>query len=315
MAEIIQNGGTWTFDGGLLRLVPGRGRGVHQLRTGLGEVAVPVEALSGISFEAGRKGGLLRVRLRTGADPLNRATGGRLTGAADPYCLQVEKDRAGVAEYLVDEVRNAMLLEQVPTDRPTDRYLLPGPSVPLTLNGSDGKATFDGEQVRIDWGWGAEESKKSGGARTLLLRDLAGIEWSKPGWESGWVRFTPKGPGVAAVKPDHDPNCVVLWGFREARETAESALFAAAVTARLPHPHGPVAVEAAPGAGGAAADRAVPVVPPAGEPAAAGGAGPSDGSDHDALLRRLRELGELHRSGVLTDEEFATAKRSLLERF
>ncbi|WP_286988830.1 SHOCT domain-containing protein [Thermomonospora sp. CIF 1] len=35
----------------------------------------------------------------------------------------------------------------------------------------------------------------------------------------------------------------------------------------------------------------------------------------DALLRRLRELGELHRSGVLTDEEFAFAKQAVLRRF
>ncbi|MER6708466.1 SHOCT domain-containing protein, partial [Streptomyces fumanus] len=36
--------------------------------------------------------------------------------------------------------------------------------------------------------------------------------------------------------------------------------------------------------------------------------------DHDALLRRLRELGELHRDGVLTDEEFALAKQAVLKR-
>ncbi|RST19384.1 SHOCT domain-containing protein, partial [Streptomyces sp. WAC04770] len=36
--------------------------------------------------------------------------------------------------------------------------------------------------------------------------------------------------------------------------------------------------------------------------------------DHDVLLRRLRELGELHRAGVLTDEEFSTAKQAILRR-
>jgi hypothetical protein len=35
---------------------------------------------------------------------------------------------------------------------------------------------------------------------------------------------------------------------------------------------------------------------------------------HDALLRRLRELGELHRDGVLTDEEFTMAKQAVLKR-
>jgi uncharacterized protein YqgQ len=32
------------------------------------------------------------------------------------------------------------------------------------------------------------------------------------------------------------------------------------------------------------------------------------------LLRRLRELGELYEAGILTDEEFATAKRAVLKR-
>ncbi|NEC23774.1 SHOCT domain-containing protein, partial [Streptomyces parvus] len=44
----------------------------------------------------------------------------------------------------------------------------------------------------------------------------------------------------------------------------------------------------------------------AAEPAAA------PAGDHDALLRRLRELGELHQAGVLTDEEFSTAKQAVL---
>jgi hypothetical protein len=36
--------------------------------------------------------------------------------------------------------------------------------------------------------------------------------------------------------------------------------------------------------------------------------------DHDALLRRLRELGERHHTGVLTDEEFTLAKQAVLKR-
>ncbi|MZE77148.1 Tat pathway signal sequence domain protein, partial [Streptomyces sp. SID5475] len=39
------------------------------------------------------------------------------------------------------------------------------------------------------------------------------------------------------------------------------------------------------------------------------------GEDHDALLRRLRELGELYQAGVLTDEEFTAAKKAVLGRF
>ncbi|MBP8539492.1 SHOCT domain-containing protein, partial [Streptomyces sp. MK37H] len=31
--------------------------------------------------------------------------------------------------------------------------------------------------------------------------------------------------------------------------------------------------------------------------------------------RRLRELGDLHQSGILTEEEFTTAKQAVLRRF
>ncbi|NEE47029.1 DUF4429 domain-containing protein, partial [Streptomyces sp. SID8455] len=112
MAEIIQRDGTWTFDGETVRIVPG-GK-AHPVRLALGELAVPVEALAGISFEQERKGGRLRLRLRGGACPVLRAADGRLKDGSDPYVLAVEKDRTGVAEYFVDEVRNALLIEQVP---------------------------------------------------------------------------------------------------------------------------------------------------------------------------------------------------------
>jgi hypothetical protein len=280
-AEITQSGGTWLFDGDALRVIPGHGRGVHVLRAALGELTVPLEAMAGVSFEPGKKGGRLRLRLRTGADPLTQATGGWLPDAADPYRLDVEKDRGGVAEYLADAVRDALTVEQVP-DTPVDRYLLPGPSVPLTLHASDGDLVFDGEEIRITWGWAAEDAKKALGPRTLALADLAGVKWSPPRLESGYVRLVPVVPH-APVKPAHDPNCVVLWGWRSAREIAESALLAAAVTARLPHP------------------RAAPPALPAAAP------------DHDTVLRRLRELGELHRAGVLTDEEFGAAKKAMID--
>ncbi|GAA3233302.1 hypothetical protein GCM10020256_49370 [Streptomyces thermocoprophilus] len=75
------------------------------------------------------------------------------------------------------------------------------------------------------------------------------------------------------------------------------ALVAAAVQARLPHPSGRSAAR-----------------PPAGKPVLDGAAPAAGGDDHDVLLRRLRELGELHRDGVLTDDEFALAKQAVLKR-
>ncbi|MDA8371640.1 MAG: DUF4429 domain-containing protein [Nocardiopsaceae bacterium] len=295
MAEVMGQDGTWTFDGDIVRIVPGGGRGVHKLRQVLGEVAVPLAAVAGLSYEPGRKGGWIRLRLREGADPLTTAAGGRLAEAADPWRLAVGADRVGVAEYFVDEVRRAVLLEQVPS-QPCDRFLLPGPAVPLTATASDGTAVFDGERIRLEWNWMTGESKASAGPRQLHVGDLAGVEWyPNHGLEDGFLRFRLKSdPGGA--QPKHDPNCLVMtWGTQ--KEVGTTVLLAAAVTARLPHPlggTGPVeAVEAA--------------------LAAASSAGAA-GEDYDALLRRLRELGDLHRDGVLTDEEFTAAKQMLLGR-
>ncbi|MCT2591077.1 DUF4429 domain-containing protein [Streptomyces sp. N2-109] len=303
MAEIIQRAGTWTFDGDTVRIVPGSGKSVGALRKSLGEVSVPLTAVAGIAYEAGRKGGRLRLRLREGADPLSQVAGGRLPDASDPYQLAVELDRSGVAEYLVDEVRQALLLEQI-AEGPCDRYLLPGPAVPLTGAGTDGTATFDGERVQVEWNWITEESKSSGGPRTFPLHDLAGVEWTPAvGWENGSLRFRPKG-AHATLKPQHDPNCLTLWGIRQARETGSAVLLATAITARLPHPSGAEA-------GDGAQER-----PAAGEsPVALTKRGGGDTADHDGLLRRLRELGELHSSGILTDDEFAVAKKAILDRF
>jgi hypothetical protein len=292
MAEIIQKDGTWAFDGDALRLTPGRDKNVSLLRKELGELVVPLGALAGVSLEQGKKAGRLRLRLRDGADPLLHATGGRLTEPHDPYQLIVESDRYGVAEYFVDEVRSALLLDQVPAG-PVDAYLLPGPSVPLSVSAGDGTAGFDGERIRLEWNWKTEDAKAAAGARTLALADITGVEWHPAaGLENGHLRFTVRN-APTKTPPKYDPNAVELWGFKK---DPLMALVAAAVQARLPHP------------ARAAADPvdARPELPSA--PVAA------SEDDHDALLRRLRELGELHRSGVLTDEEFALAKQAVLKR-
>lgn len=292
MAEIIQKHGTWAFDGDALRLTPGRDKNVSLLRRELGELAVPLGALAGVSVEQGRRSGRLRLRLRDGADPLTQATGGRLGEPDDPYQLAVESDRYGVAEYFADEVRNALLLDGVSPD-PVDGYLLPGPSLPVSASAGDGTASFDGERVRLEWNWKTEDAKSSGGPRTLALADVVGVEWQPAaGLENGHLRFLVRGAPVTAP-PKYDPNAVELWGFKK---DPLMALVAAAVQARLPHP-------ATPTEGDAVRHEPVRL---AKEPAAE--------NDHDALLRRLRELGELHRGGVLTDEEFALAKQAVLKR-
>ncbi|MGW2509399.1 DUF4429 domain-containing protein [Streptomyces scopuliridis] len=307
MAEIIQKDGTWTFDGDTVRIVPGKDKGVSLLRKALGEVAVPLGALAGISFEAGRRSGRLRLRLRDGADPLLQISGSRLGDSSDPYLLTVDKDRAGVAEYLVDEVRNALLLDQVEPG-PVDRYLLPGPALPITVSAGDASVTFDGDRIRLEWNWKTEESKSSGGPRTLALSEVAAVEWlPSAGLENGYLRFlTSRAP--VSTPPKYDPHAVDLYGFRK---DPLMALVGAAVVARLPHPRATAAgLTAAPAPAPGLTKAAVTATDTA-DPA---GPAPASGDDHDALLRRLRELGELHQAGILTAEEFSTAKRAILKR-
>ncbi|MEU9732079.1 DUF4429 domain-containing protein [Streptomyces sp. NPDC048002] len=292
MVEIIQKDGTWAFDGDALRLTPGRDKNVSLLRKTLGELVVPLGALAGISFEQGKKAGRLRLRLRDGADPLLHATGGRLTEPHDPYQLLVEPGRYGVAEYFTDEVRTALTLDQVPSD-PVSEYLLPGPAVPLSVSAGDGTASFDGERIRLEWNWKTEDSKAAAGARTLSLADISAVEWyPAAGLENGHLRFTVRTAPTKAP-PKYDPNAVELWGFKK---DPLMALVAAAVQVRLPHPASAAAREPEPA-------PALPLPSPATA---------EDG--HDALLRRLRELGELHRDGTLTEEEFTLAKQAVLKR-
>jgi hypothetical protein len=161
----------------------------------------------------------------------------------------------------------------------------------LSVAAGDGSASFDGERVRLEWNWKTEDAKAAAGPRTLAVEEIAAVEWLPAvGLENGCLRFTVKNAPTEAP-PKYDPHAVELWGFKK---DPLMALVAAAVQARLPHPSAP-------------ADRPETEPPAAGPSAAAA-------DDTDVLLRRLRELGELHRTGVLTDEEFTLAKQAVLKR-
>lgn len=299
MAEIIQRDGTWAFDGTTVRITPGLHRSVPLFRQTYGEVAVPLEAIAGVAFEPERKRGRLRMRLREGADPLLHATGGRLPDPADPYRLIVDVDRAGVAEYVAEEIRHALLLDQIPKE-PTKTYLLPGPPVPVSVRSSDGTVSFDGTQVRIDWADTSDRVKRATGPRIIDVGDLVQVEWlPNSGYEDGFMRFVTRETSFSKLPPEKDPYALDLWG--STRRDLLTALVATAVTARLPHPstRGDLAY-------GDEGGR---------RPGLTAAAAPPPADHHDALLRRLRELGELHRDGVLTDEEFAMTKAAVLRGF
>ncbi|MFE4580319.1 DUF4429 domain-containing protein [Streptomyces chartreusis] len=294
MAEIIQRDGTWAFDGTTVRITPGLHRSVPLFRQTYGEIAVPLEAVAGIVFEPERKRGRLRMRLREGADPLLHATGGRLPDTADPYRLAVDVDRAGVAEYVAEEIRRALLLDQIPKD-PTKTYLLPGPPVPVSVRSSDGTVSFDGTQVRIDWSDTSDRVKRATGPRIIGVGELVQVEWlPNSGYEDGFLRFVTRETVFSKLPPEKDPYALDLWG--SARRDLLTALVATAITARLPHPSTRTGVDSA--------DRTQLAA-----------AVPRPADHHDVLLRRLRELGELHRDGILTDEEFAMTKAAVLRGF
>ncbi|MFF0220681.1 DUF4429 domain-containing protein [Streptomyces sp. NPDC004629] len=294
MAEIIQRDGAWAFDGSTVRITPGRHRSVPLFRQTYGEIAVPLEAVSGVVYEPERRRGRLRLRLREGADPLLQATGGRLPDTADPYRLDVDADRAGVAEYVAEEIRHALLLDEIPQE-PAGAYLLPGPPVPVSVRSSDGTVSFDGGQVRIDWADTSDRVKRATGPRMIGIGDLVQVEWlPNSGHEDGFLRFVTRETLFSKLPPERDPYALDLWG--SARRDLLTALVAAAVTARLPHP--------STRAGAEYADRPRPVA-----------AVPPQADHHDVLLRRLRELGALHRDGVLTDEEFTRTKAAVLRGF
>ncbi|MEU3849829.1 DUF4429 domain-containing protein [Streptomyces sp. NPDC029554] len=301
MAEISQRDGTWAFDGSTVRITPGLHRSVPLFRQTYGEIAVPLEAVAGVVLEPERKRGRLRLRLREGADPLLQATGGRLPDAADPYRLTVDADRTGVAEYLAEEIRRALLLDRIPKE-PARAYLLPGPPVPVSVRSSDGTVSFDGSQVRIDWSDTSERVKRATGPRIIGLGELVRVEWlPNTSHEDGFLRFVTGETVFSKLPPEKDPYALDLWG--STRRDLLTALVATAVTARLPHP------STRPATAGDGAD-AVDAPPEPGRPL------PRTGSDHhDVLLRRLRELGQLHRDGVLTDEEFARTKAAVLRGF
>ncbi|MGW0984709.1 DUF4429 domain-containing protein [Streptomyces sp. NPDC002486] len=293
MAEIIQRDGTWAFDGDTIRITPGLNRAVPLFRQTLGEIAMPLAAVAGIVLEPERRRGRLRLRLREGADPLLQATGGRLPDAADPYRLTVDADRTGVAEYVAEEIRRALLLDRIPKE-PARAYLLPGPPVPVSVRTSDGTVSFDGTRIRIDWAETSERVKRATGPRIIGMGDLVRVEWvPNTGRVDGSLRFVTRETLSSALPPEKDPYALDLWG--SARRDLLTALVAAAVTARLPHP----STRTATGNDGDDAHHA-----------------PRPASDHhDVLLRRLRELGRLHRDGVLTDEEFTRTKTAVLREF
>jgi hypothetical protein len=204
------------------------------------------------------------------------AADGQLKDASDPYRLVLPADRETLAEYYADELR-----ARIDTDAaPAERFLVAPPQAPLQFKAYDGKASFDGKAVSFRWFWtGASSAKWKAGDQSFPVTGLSGVEWRSPEVFEGYLRLLRR-EGLQPAHADQDPSAVVFGlGYGPVHE---SLPFAAAVLAAA-RAVGPGAV-------------AVP----------AARRDPADIAD------RIRHLGELHKAGLVTDEEFSAKKAELL---
>ncbi|MFI5757012.1 DUF4429 domain-containing protein [Streptomyces sp. NPDC051569] len=286
---------TWEFDSDSVLIRFERGIRTPKLFQTLRERRIPHAALSSVTLSPGRHGTVvLHAVPRAGADPLMEAAAGQLRANGDPYRLVLPAERESLAEHYADELRAALARADVRglQDRrePAERYLVAAPEPPLHFKAYDGKASFDGERVAFRWFWtGASSTKWKAGDQSFPIGELHGVEWRSPEAYEGYLRMLRRGGHGAGAPPapqaDHDPAAVVFGlGYGPVHE---SLPFAAAVLAAARR---------------ATAGRvAVPV------PALS-----SAHRDPAEVADRIRHLGELHRAGLVTDEEFTAKKAELL---
>lgn len=268
----------WEFDSDSVLIRYERGIRTPKLFQALGERRIPLEAVAGVTLAPGRRGTVvLRIEPRPGADPLMEAAAGQLKDGSDPYRLVLPAERETLAEYYADELR-ALLTES----GPAERHLVSAPDTPLHFKAYDGRASFDGESVSFRWSWtGASSAKWKAGDQSFPVGELCGVEWRSPEVFEGHLRLLHRDEPASSPQADQDPAAVVFGlGYGPVHE---SLPFAAAVLA--------------------AARTTAPV------PAVASAAVRRDPAD---IADRIRHLGELHRAGLVTDEEFSVKKAELL---
>ncbi|MFJ1574997.1 DUF4429 domain-containing protein [Streptomyces sp. NPDC088182] len=303
MGDVLQGiHATWEFESDSVLIRFERGIRTPKLFQALGERRVPYEALSSVTLTPGRRGTVvLHAVPRAGADPLTEAAAGQLRASGDPYRLLLPAERETLARYYADELRAALARVRGTgtgtgtmgdEQEPAERYLVTAPEPPLQFKAYDAKASFDGDRVTFRWFWtGASSAKWKAGDQSLPVGELQGVEWRSPERFDGYLRLLRRDdpcsgqPRPRPAPADHDPATVVFGpGYGPVHE---SLPFAAAVLE---------AVQAA-----ATGRTAVPVhaVAPARR-------------DPAEVAERIRHLGELHRAGLVTDDEFSAKKAELL---
>ncbi|WP_030198773.1 DUF4429 domain-containing protein [Streptomyces sp. NRRL S-87] len=285
MGDVLAgNHAVWEFGSDSVVIRFERGIRTPRLWGALGQRRVPYAALSDVTLTPGKRDTLVwRAVPRPGADPLVEAAAGQLRETGDPYRLVLPADRAEPAAGLAENLRSALGSDR---DEATNRFLVEPPEGPRQFKGYDARAAFDGSAVTLRWSrTGASSTKWKAGDQYVPLEALSGVEWRSPEAPGGHLRLVRRGgpaAGDATVPPDLDPD-TVLFGMGGGA-VHESLPFAAAVlhAVRAKGPALPVAA----------------VRPGRGDPA--------------DIADRIRHLGDLHRAGLLTDDEFTAKKAELL---
>ncbi|MFE9117902.1 DUF4429 domain-containing protein [Streptomyces sp. NPDC007172] len=275
---------TWEFESDSVLIRFERGIRAPKLFQALRERRIPHEALESVSLTQGKRGTVvLHAVPRPGADPLMDAAAGQLKESCDPYRLVLPAERETLAEYYADELRTALVPYAA---EPADRHLVDAPETPLNFKAYDGRAAFDGRQVTFRWFWtGASSEKWKAGDQAFPIAALSGVEWRSPEVFDGHLRLLRRDAEGGPAQADRDPASVVFGlGYGPVHE---SLPFAAAVLAAVR------------GGGGAS-------IPLQAVPVAAGRRDPAD------IAERIRHLGDLHRAGLVTDDEFSAKKAELL---
>ncbi|WP_392670267.1 DUF4429 domain-containing protein [Streptomyces sp. LN785] len=302
---------TWEFDTDSVLIRFERGIRAPRLFQSLRERRIPHAALSSVTLTPGKRGTVvLHAVPRPGADPLLEAAAGQLKADSDPYRLVLPAERGTLAEYYADELRALLGPDAA---EPAERFMVAAPEAPMRFKAYDGRASFDGDRIFFRWFWtGASTAKWKAGDQTFPVAELSGVEWRSPEAFDGYLRLVPRGaesagpsavadtghgairPGAAAGPPaagprptqaDQDPAAVIFGlGYGPVHE---SLPFAAAVLESVRSKQSvPLAT------------AAVPVGAVLRDPA--------------AVAERIRHLGELHRAGLVTDDEFSAKKAELL---
>ncbi|MGW1680386.1 DUF4429 domain-containing protein [Saccharopolyspora sp. NPDC002376] len=295
--ELVGSNATWVFESDRIEINYSSGLGHPRLLRKLKHRNIPYQAISRATAAGGDGNPQLALHLRPGADPLTEVAAGQLDDDAEPHQIELDQDQQELASYYADYVNNHCTLND-DAAAPTPRFLVEVDQAPRRLKGYDGEAVFDGSAVEFHWHTDASAVKHRSPKRRFPLTEIAGVEWVKPGLTSGHFALITHGESTNVSPDDNDHALLFGLGFGA---TATSLPFAAAVLAATQQVNpsvGPAAV----GPAISAERMALPAAPQKPEVSRA------------EILATIRELGELYKADILSQQEFEQKKRELLDQ-